>query len=90
MCSHDFSLWETLTSNIEGYKKSCGALRPPSGKEVGTTVFALSGVEVALARGLSFESRGVFKPETFIALLGASRRVSVQKLVSDALFVVCT
>lgn len=78
MCSHDFSLWETLTSNIEGYKKSCGALRP-SGKEVGTTVFALSGVEVALARGLSFESRGVFKPETLSALLGASRRVSVQK-----------
>lgn len=42
--SHDFSRWETLTSDIEGYKKSCDALRPPSGKEVGTTVLALSGV----------------------------------------------
>lgn len=43
--SHDFSRWETLTSDIEGYKKSCDALRPPSEKEVGTTVLALSGVD---------------------------------------------
>lgn len=45
ICSHDFSRWETLTSDIEGYKNSCDALRPPSEKEVGTTVLALNGVD---------------------------------------------
>lgn len=39
-----FLLWETLTSDIEGYKKSYDSLRPLLGKEVGTTVLALSGV----------------------------------------------
>lgn len=49
MCSHDFSRWETLTSLIlEATKNPRGALRIPSGKEVGTTVLALNGVDVRL------------------------------------------
>lgn len=31
-----------LTSDIKGYKNFCDALRPALGKEIGTTVFALS------------------------------------------------
>jgi len=42
------SRWETLTSNIKGYKNFCDALRPSLGKEIGTTVFALNGVDAKL------------------------------------------
>lgn len=48
--SHDFSRWETLTSDIKGYKNSRDALRPLSGKEIGTTVFTLNGVDAELRR----------------------------------------
>jgi len=48
ICSHDFSRWETLTSDIKDYKNSCDALRPSSRKEIGTTVFTLNGVDAKL------------------------------------------
>lgn len=81
VCSHDFSLWETLTSNIESYKKSCGALRPPSRKEVGTTVLALNGVDVTSQRGTSIRLHEVFKLMNSIPDLSVSFSQSIRTLI---------